>query len=105
MRHKLATCAVLALGIAAGLAGTARPASAIVLTRCGSGGCALYTGVGTGFYFVTPGYTSVRMICWTTGPYAHGSSKWFKISTTYSDRGWAYTPANDVIFQTTVGHC
>jgi len=110
MTLRLRTRLVSALCAVAMLCGlslmtSAPPADAVVLTRCGSSGCNLYQyGPGSGFFFVTPGFTSVRMVCWTTGPVTNGTGKWFKIRNIYGT-GTNWTPATNVIFQTTVPHC
>ncbi len=107
LRSKLAAAGIAASVLvgasAAGLA-SSPPASA-ALTMCGSHGCNLYQyGPGNGFFFITPGFWPVHMVCWTTGPFTDGTGKWFKITDTFGT-GTNWTPANDVIFQTTVGHC
>jgi hypothetical protein len=92
-------------GVSAVVLASAAPAGAIVLTRCGSSGCTLFQyGPGNGQLIITGGFESVHMVCWTTGPYMHGTSKWFKVNDRYGT-GTNWTPATDVIFQTTVGHC
>lgn len=49
--------------------------------------------------------TPVTMRCWTTGPYADGTGKWFYIESNAYPFTEGYVPANAVGSQTTVGHC
>ena len=58
--------------------------------------------------FVIGAGSSVRMNCWTTGPYASGTSKWFQVTSMNPGRGngvTGYVPATTVGAQTWVGPC
>lgn len=49
--------------------------------------------------------TSVKMICWTEGPYKDGSAKWFDIQSNVYPFTAGYVPANSVASQSKVGLC
>ena len=58
--------------------------------------------------FVIGAGSPVRMNCWTTGPYASGTSKWFQVTDMNTSRGYGvtgYVPATAVGGQTGVGYC
>jgi len=50
---------------------------------------------------------SVRMVCWTTGPYVDGGGKWFYVDVNGGNPNYrqGFVPANSVSNQTSVGHC
>jgi hypothetical protein len=91
------TSSLVALGLTV-------PAEAAA-TACNSRGCDLFQfGPDNGYFFTTPGYNPVRMICWTDAQWYDGTNRWFKISDIYGT-GTNWTSANEVINQTRVGHC
>ena len=82
------------------------PAANAAATQCGPGGCELFQyGPGNGDLISATGGTLVRMMCWTdVSWFSDGTNRWFKVSDIYGT-GTNWVNANQVKFQTTVGHC
>jgi hypothetical protein len=101
MRTAVAAAIVAAL-MCAGIGFAAQPASA---SQCVRSGCDLFAwGPGNGYFFTTPGYATVGMICWKDSVWYAGTNRWFFVSTIFGN-GRAWVSANQVLNQTRVGHC
>jgi hypothetical protein len=59
---------------------------------------------GTSVYLLTKG-TPVDMVCWTEGPSADGTKKWFYVLDLNSPYAYGYVPANAVSDQTSTPLC
>jgi hypothetical protein len=59
---------------------------------------------GTAVYRLTQG-TPVDMVCWTRGPSADGTQKWFYVLDENSPYPYGYVPANAVSNQTSTPLC
>jgi hypothetical protein len=107
LKRKLTTGAGL-IGISGSLfgLGLAVPSAATAsATMCASHGCDLFQwGPDNGYLITAPGYTGVRMICWTDAQWFAGTNRWFKVSDIFGT-GQNWVSANQVINQTRVGHC
>jgi len=53
---------------------------------------------GCGVKFALYGYSPVKMLCWTNGTYAYGTSKWFYVYSN-SANNYGYVNANLVVDQ------
>jgi hypothetical protein len=101
-RVRILAAAVVAAASMAIAGVTAHAASA---SQCVRNGCELFmSGPASGYFFSTPGYSYVGMICWKDSYWYAGTNRWFYVSTIYGG-GRAWVSANEVLFQTTVGHC
>lgn len=104
MKRFIVIVSILAILVAGAAFHTAIGAHAAT-TMCASRGCDLFQwGPDNGYFFTAPGYTSVRMICWTDAQWYAGTNRWFKVSDIYGT-GTNWVSANQVINQTIVGHC
>ena len=80
-------------------------AHAASASQCVRGGCDLYAfGPHSGYFFTTPGYATVGMICWEDSVWYAGTNRWFYVSTIFGS-GRAYVSANQVMGQIGVRHC
>jgi hypothetical protein len=104
MKKLILLIALMFVGLfALGLA--VSPEANAATTMCASRGCDLFkNGPGNGYFFTAPGYTPVRMLCWTDAQWYAGTNRWFKVSNIYGS-GQNWVSANQVINQTRVGHC
>jgi hypothetical protein len=59
---------------------------------------------GTAEYYLTSG-TPVEMVCWTRGPSADGTQKWFYVGDERSPYPFGYVPANAVSNQISTPLC
>lgn len=83
----------------------AASASSASASQCVRSGCDLFQyGPSNGYFFTTEGYSNVGMICWKDASWYAGTNRWFYISTRYGT-GRAWVSANQVLYQTRVGHC
>jgi hypothetical protein len=104
--RRLVAAGVAVAAISAGVGALAvQPASALGATQCGRGGCDLFQfGPENGYFFSTPGWSAVGMICWKDSVWYDGTNRWFYVSTIYGT-GRAWVSANQVVNQRIVGHC
>jgi hypothetical protein len=104
--RKTAAAVVLAVGLAApiGALVASHPAFASA-TMCGARGCDLYQwGPENGWLVAVPYGTPLHMQCWEDSAWADGTNRWFRVSDWYGT-GTNWVNANQVAFQTSVGHC
>jgi hypothetical protein len=59
---------------------------------------------GTHEYYLTKG-TPVEMVCWTRGPSADGTQKWFYVGDENNPHPFGYVPANAVSNQISTPLC